>query len=151
MRQKQSGAFTGAGACDKADFPSSNTSALTVADIMQYGVVTIRPETPAFEAVSVLVAGNVSSLPVVDDGRLVGMISEKDILKMVVGPRSLSEVVAEVNRYRRGSVILTNATLGRERLNARFKIANIDRVISQIEQVFGARTRALPGGIILLG
>lgn len=63
----------------------------------------------------------------------------------------ISEVVAEVNRYRRGSVILTNDALGRERLNARFKISNIDRVISQIEQVFGARTRTLPGGIILLG
>lgn len=63
----------------------------------------------------------------------------------------ISEVVAEVNRYRRGSVILTNAALGRERLNARFNIANIDRVIGQIEQVFGARARSLPGEIVLLG
>ncbi len=63
----------------------------------------------------------------------------------------ISEVVAEVNRYRPGRVILTDASLGEQRLNARFKIANIDRVIGQIEQVFGARARALPGGIILLG
>lgn len=63
----------------------------------------------------------------------------------------ISEVVAEINRYRRGRVILTNDALGQQRLNARFKIANIDRVIEQIEQVFGARTQALPGGIILLG
>ena len=63
----------------------------------------------------------------------------------------ITEVVAEVNRYRPGSVILTNASLGRERFNARFRISNIDRVIGQIEQVFGVRATALPGGIVLLG
>jgi transmembrane sensor len=63
----------------------------------------------------------------------------------------IAEVVAEVNRYRRGRIILVNATLGRERLNARFRIENIDRVVGQIEQVFGARATILPGGITLLG
>ncbi|MCA6109659.1 FecR family protein [Bradyrhizobium cenepequi] len=63
----------------------------------------------------------------------------------------ISEVIAEINRYRHGKVILTNAALGRERFNARFKIENIDRVVDQIAQVFGVRTRSLPGGITLLG
>lgn len=63
----------------------------------------------------------------------------------------IADVVAEVNRYRRGRIILTNAALGRERLNARFRIENIDRVVGQIEQVFGARATILPGGITLLG
>jgi transmembrane sensor len=63
----------------------------------------------------------------------------------------IADVIAEVNRYRRGRIVLTNAGLGRERLNARFRIENIDRVVSQIEQVFGARATALPGGITLLG
>jgi transmembrane sensor len=63
----------------------------------------------------------------------------------------ISEVVGEVNRYRRTRIILTNAALGRERFSARFRIANIDRVVSQIEQVFGARARVLPGGVVLLG
>ena len=61
------------------------------------------------------------------------------------------DVIAEVNRYRREKIILTNAVLGRERLNARFRIENIGRVVNQIEQVFGARARTLPGGITLLG
>jgi transmembrane sensor len=63
----------------------------------------------------------------------------------------IADVVAEINRYRHGRVILTNAALGRERLNARFRLENIDRVVRQIELVFGARVRALPGGIVLLG
>ncbi|MCK9917091.1 FecR domain-containing protein [Microbacteriaceae bacterium K1510] len=61
------------------------------------------------------------------------------------------EVVAEVNRYRHGKVILTNAALGRERFNARFRIENIERVVGQIAQVFNVRARTLPGGITLLG
>jgi transmembrane sensor len=61
------------------------------------------------------------------------------------------DVIAEINRYRRGKVVLLNAALGRERFNARFRIENIDRVVGQIEQVFGARATKLPGNIILLG
>jgi transmembrane sensor len=63
----------------------------------------------------------------------------------------VSEVVTEINRYRRGTVILTNNALGRKRFNARFRVEHVDGVIGQIEQVFGARATALPGGIILLG
>lgn len=63
----------------------------------------------------------------------------------------ISEVIAEINRYRHGKVILTRAALGRERFNARFRIENIDRVVDQIAQVFGVRPRNLPGGIVLLG
>ena len=62
----------------------------------------------------------------------------------------IDQVVKEVNRYRKGRVILTNAALGRERLSARIRIENIDRIIGQIEQVFGATARVLPGGVVLL-
>jgi len=63
----------------------------------------------------------------------------------------ITDVIAEVNRYRPGRVILTNAALGRRQLNARFRIEDIDQVVGQIEQVFGARATTLPGGIVLLG
>ncbi len=63
----------------------------------------------------------------------------------------ITEVVAEINRYRPGRVILTNAALGRRELNARFRIEDMGRVVGQIEQVFGAQARTLPGGIVLLG
>jgi transmembrane sensor len=63
----------------------------------------------------------------------------------------VSEVVAEVNRYRSGKIILTNDALGRHLFTARLRIATIDRVVGQIEQAFGARATTLPGGIVLLG
>jgi transmembrane sensor len=64
---------------------------------------------------------------------------------------SIVDVVEEVNRYRPGRVILTNPDLGHRLLNARFRIKDIDQVVSQIEQVFGAHATMLPGGIVLLG
>jgi transmembrane sensor len=63
----------------------------------------------------------------------------------------LNDAVAEINRYRSGRIIVTNAALGRRLFNARFQIANVDGVIVQIQQVFGASVTALPGGIVLLG
>ncbi|GGF32208.1 sigma factor regulator VreR [Aliidongia dinghuensis] len=63
----------------------------------------------------------------------------------------VAQVIEEVNRYRPGRVILTSAALGRERFSARFRIASIDGVVGQLEQVFHARATTLPGGIVLLG
>lgn len=63
----------------------------------------------------------------------------------------LVDAVAEINRYRSGRIIVTNAALGRRLFNARFPIANVDGVVAQIQQIFGASVTALPGGIVLLG
>lgn len=63
----------------------------------------------------------------------------------------VSDVVTEVNRYRSGRIILTNATLGRRLFDARLRIENVARIVHQIELTFGARATELPGGIVLLG
>jgi transmembrane sensor len=63
----------------------------------------------------------------------------------------LSQAIAEINRYRAGRIILTNAALGRRLFNARFRIANVEDVVKQIQQIFGAKVVSLPGGIVLLG
>jgi CBS domain-containing protein len=96
MRQEQSNVCAGSGTLDRVVLQSHATSDLTAADIMQCGAVTIRSDTPAFEAIGVLVGNNVSSLPVADDDRLVGMVSEKDVLEMVVGSQPLSDTVADL-------------------------------------------------------
>lgn len=62
----------------------------------------------------------------------------------------LSEAIEEINRYRPGRIILTNAALGHRLFNARFRIENVDGVVAQIQQVFGASATTLPGGIVLL-
>jgi transmembrane sensor len=63
----------------------------------------------------------------------------------------VTDVIAEVNRYRPGKIILTNKELGRRLFDARLRIENIGNVVRQIELAFGAKTTELPGGIVLLG
>lgn len=63
----------------------------------------------------------------------------------------VADVVAEVNRYRPGRIVLTNHDLGRRVFNARLRIENIGNVVRQIELAFGAHATHLPGGIVLLG
>lgn len=62
----------------------------------------------------------------------------------------LSEVVDEVNRYRPGRIIVTNAELGRTPVSGRFRIDNLEEILTRIEQAFGAKVRSLPGGLVLL-
>jgi transmembrane sensor len=62
----------------------------------------------------------------------------------------LAEVVAEVNRYRRGRIILLNDALAERKVVAGFRIDQIDDIVNYIVQAFGARARPLPGGVVLL-
>ena len=52
-------------------------------DIMQYGVATIDKNTSVYQAIAMMVKRNVTGLPVVDESGLVGLISEKDVLKLL--------------------------------------------------------------------
>ncbi|MFG3757292.1 hypothetical protein ACGE32_33645, partial [Klebsiella pneumoniae] len=63
----------------------------------------------------------------------------------------LDRVIAEVNRYRPGRIVLLDATLGRGLVTARFKLDRLDDVMIQVHEVFGARVRNLPGGVVLIG
>lgn len=63
----------------------------------------------------------------------------------------LAEVVAEVNRYRPGRLILTNAEIGRKRVQASFSIDRLDDVIALVREVYRLDVTVLPGGIVLLG
>ncbi|MCK9919741.1 FecR domain-containing protein [Microbacteriaceae bacterium K1510] len=62
----------------------------------------------------------------------------------------VAEVISEVNRYRTSPIVLMNAEIGRRLLTARLKTAETDRIVTQIVNIFGARARFLPGGIVLL-
>jgi transmembrane sensor len=62
----------------------------------------------------------------------------------------LSDVVAEINRYRPGKIVLLNEELGRRPVNARFRIDNVDEIMILAERAFGATVRSMPGGIVLL-
>ncbi len=52
-------------------------------DVMQYGVATIDKKTSVYQAIMLMVKKNVTGLPVVDESGLIGLISEKDVLKLL--------------------------------------------------------------------
>lgn len=55
---------------------------LTVADVMSRGLVTIRPGDEVTEAVKIILRHRVGCLPVVEDGRLKGIITKDDLLSV---------------------------------------------------------------------
>jgi transmembrane sensor len=63
----------------------------------------------------------------------------------------LARVVEEVNRYRPGRIILLDRGLGERDVVATFHLSRIDEAIEHLARAFGARTRSLPGGVVLLG
>jgi CBS domain-containing protein len=59
-------------------------AAAQVADLMATDVVTVRPEQSLGEAAQVMLMKKVGSLPVVEAGRVVGILTETDMLRMIV-------------------------------------------------------------------
>jgi len=57
-------------------------SKLTVNEVMTSELVTVAEDTPIEEAARVMVDHNIGGLPVVRDGRLVGIITESDLFKV---------------------------------------------------------------------
>jgi acetoin utilization protein AcuB len=56
-------------------------NALTVRDVMTWGVVTVRPETGIREAAWLMREQRIGALPVVRSGRLVGILTERDVMR----------------------------------------------------------------------
>jgi CBS domain-containing protein len=50
-------------------------------DIMTRDVITVTPETPVHEAITLLTGHAIASLPVVAGGEVIGIVSEPDLLK----------------------------------------------------------------------
>ena len=63
----------------------------------------------------------------------------------------LVRVVEEVNRYRPGRIVLLDRGLGERDVVATFHLSRIDEAVDHLARAFGARLRALPGGVVLLG
>lgn len=57
---------------------------VTVEEIMTREVVTISPDTPVEEAAMLMRERKVGGLPVVEDGKLVGIITESDIFEVMI-------------------------------------------------------------------
>ena len=59
-------------------------SRLTVGEIMTRSVITIGPDRPAREGAQLMLDHKVGALPVLDDGHLIGIITETDIVRAFV-------------------------------------------------------------------
>ncbi|HCR12998.1 CBS domain-containing protein [Solidesulfovibrio sp.] len=55
-------------------------------DVMRTDVVTVTPDTPLRTAAETMIYNKYGCLPVVDDGELVGIITETDFLKLAIFP-----------------------------------------------------------------
>jgi CBS domain-containing protein len=59
-------------------------AAATVADAMTPDPVTVHPDTPIEEIASLMVDKNFHTIPVVDKGKLVGIVGKEDILRTLM-------------------------------------------------------------------
>jgi len=59
-------------------------SRMTVAQVMKTSVVTVGPDLPIEEAARVMVDHRIGCLPVLEDGELIGIISDTDIFRVFV-------------------------------------------------------------------
>ena len=66
---------------------------LRVRDVMTWAVVTTAPETPVLSAALIMFESRVGSLPVIERGRLVGLLTEQDVLKALMMEGKVAEFV----------------------------------------------------------
>lgn len=57
---------------------------LRVRDVMTWALVTTGPEAPLLSAALIMFESRVGSLPVLENGRLVGLLTEQDVLKALM-------------------------------------------------------------------
>ncbi len=70
---------------------------VNVSDIMTTGAAYVAPTQNVFEAMEVMSAEQVRRLPVVEDGRLTGLLSLADIARIKDGPE-VSQALSEISR-----------------------------------------------------
>ncbi|MCH8192589.1 MAG: CBS domain-containing protein [Planctomycetes bacterium] len=72
------------------------------ADAMQFGTPCIEKDDSVYRAISIIIEEQISGLPVVDNGQLVGIISDKDLLMFLFGQEFL---YATVKDFMTGNVV----------------------------------------------
>jgi tRNA nucleotidyltransferase (CCA-adding enzyme) len=60
---------------------------LRVADVMVTSVITVGPDAPLESVARALVEHRIHRLPVVEEGRLVGLVSSTDLVRLVAEGR----------------------------------------------------------------
>ncbi|MDD5558187.1 CBS and ACT domain-containing protein [Candidatus Methylomirabilis sp.] len=142
------------------DYPTAEefrafTSAVSIKEIMTKEVITVAPLTPIEEAASLMSQKRIGALPVVQEGRLVGMITETDVLGVITemmgatqtgsrieieipaSPGTLTEVIGivEGQQVEIASLVTLPAREGARRLVIlRLRTINPDPVVRALEE-----------------
>lgn len=61
---------------------------VTVAEVMTRDPLVVTPDTPVLSAAQVLLSGKIGGLPVVEEGHVVGMITESDLFRLLIADLS---------------------------------------------------------------
>ena len=64
--------------------------------------------------------------------------------------QSLTQVLEEVNRYRKGSIVAVNPRLAERVINGVFNNSDPDAVLAALTTTLQAKVLRLPGGLVLL-
>lgn len=98
------------------DASMSCPSTVVAKDVMKSGLLTVRTSTPVYEAMEILATQNVTGLPVVDEYmNMLGIISEKDMLKLLYNPNAKPGLVEEY---------MTTGVIGFEQSTSLFEICD---------------------------
>ncbi|PZN26402.1 MAG: iron dicitrate transport regulator FecR [Proteobacteria bacterium] len=92
-------------------------------------------------------SGSQEALMTVADPAIVTAWRER---MLIFNDEPLTAVVDEINRYRPGRIIVTNAELGRRRVQAQVRLDQLAEVVELIRVGYGAKVTTLPAGIVLL-
>ncbi|MEM7096846.1 MAG: CBS domain-containing protein [Pseudomonadota bacterium] len=85
---------------------------LKVKDYMTKKLVTVTPKTNVVEAMDLLLSNSVSGTPVVDaEGNLVGVLSEADLLHVIIQDSYYDESVGIVEDYMKAPVETVDANM----------------------------------------
>ncbi len=69
---------------------------------------------------------------------------------LVFRDTALIDVLEEINRYRRGHVVLMNDAARTRPVSGRFAIASLDSAVAQLQHTFDLHARSLPAGLLIL-
>ena len=116
---------------------------IAVKDYMSASLVTFTPDMDVMSAIDVLVKNRISGAPVVDErGNLIGLLSEKDCMKVAIQAGYYEQLGGRVDDYMTKQVItveadasvLEVAKLFMEKGPRRYPVVEDNRLVGQISR-----------------
>ncbi len=99
---------------------------ITIADYMTKNLLTLKKDTSVLEAIKTTLSHKITSAPVVDDeGKLVGMFSEKDGMKVVLDTAYNQGMSGTVGEFMSTDIITVNAASSIVDLAERFQESSV--------------------------